>query len=124
MSSIVYWTNKQSGKVYAYRSESYWDKEKKQPRSKRVYLGPVDPVTGEIIQGRRKTKTEARKIAEQSSDDIENEAIRELKKKVEELEAGRTELMEEIKGLKKENTSLKRIAKKAMELFEEMQLDD
>jgi hypothetical protein len=34
---------------YAYESISYWDKEKKQPRSKRKYLGKVDPETGDII---------------------------------------------------------------------------
>ena len=33
-------------------SISYWDKDKKQPRSKRKYLGKVDPETGEIIPSR------------------------------------------------------------------------
>ncbi len=49
MSSIVYQTDKKTGTKYAYESISYWDKEKKQPRSKRKYLGRVDPETGEII---------------------------------------------------------------------------
>jgi len=34
MATIVYQKNKKSGAVYAYESESYWDKEKKQPRSR------------------------------------------------------------------------------------------
>ena len=38
--------------VCAYSSESYWDKEKHQPRSKRTYLGRVNPEIGEIIKGR------------------------------------------------------------------------
>lgn len=54
MSCIVYQTDKKSGVKYAYESISYWDKEKKQPRSKRKYLGRVDPETGEIISSRRK----------------------------------------------------------------------
>lgn len=53
MSCIVYQTKKKTGEKYAYESISYWDKEKKQPRSKRKYIGKVDPVTGEIIKPRK-----------------------------------------------------------------------
>ena len=49
VATIVYQRNKKTGVVYAYESESYWDKEKKQPRSRRRYLGKVDPETNEII---------------------------------------------------------------------------
>ena len=54
MSCIVYRTNKKNGITYAYESVSYWDKEKKQPRSTRKYLGKVDPVTGEIIPKKKR----------------------------------------------------------------------
>lgn len=50
MSCIVYQVNKKTGIKYAYESVSYWDKDKQQPRSKRKYLGRVDPETGEIIR--------------------------------------------------------------------------
>ena len=50
MACIVYQTNKKTGIKYAYESVSYWDKEKNQPRSKRKYLGRVDPETNEIIR--------------------------------------------------------------------------
>ena len=33
---------------YHYRIESYWDKERKQPRQKAVYLGKENPATGEV----------------------------------------------------------------------------
>ena len=49
MSCIVYQVNKNTGTKYAYESVSYWDKDKQQPRSKRKYIGKVDPITGEII---------------------------------------------------------------------------
>lgn len=52
MSSIVYQVDKKTGTKYAFESTSFWDKEKKQPRSKRKYLGKVDPETGEIIPSR------------------------------------------------------------------------
>ena len=53
MSCIVYQTDKKTGIKYAYESFSYWDKEKKQPRSTRKYLGRVDEETGEIVPTRK-----------------------------------------------------------------------
>ncbi len=57
--SIVKHTDKRSGITYVYESESYWDKEKKQPRSKRTLIGKLDETTGEIIptgkSGKKKT---------------------------------------------------------------------
>ena len=38
-----------NGQVYLYESESYWDKEKKAPRSRMVYLGREDPATKEVV---------------------------------------------------------------------------
>jgi len=52
--SIVYQTDKRSGITYAYESKAYWDKEKKQSRSKRTLIGRVNQETGEI------TKTDGR----------------------------------------------------------------
>lgn len=49
MSCIVYLTNKKTNTKYAYRSESYRDPVTKKPKSRRTYLGRVDPVTNEII---------------------------------------------------------------------------
>ena len=50
MASIIKKLNKQTGITYVYESESYWDKEKKQPRSKRRLIGKIDEETGEIIR--------------------------------------------------------------------------
>ncbi|WP_292492650.1 IS1634 family transposase [Methanoculleus sp. 10] len=47
--AVVYQTDKRSGITYAYRSVSYWDKEKKQSRARRTLIGRVDRVTGEIV---------------------------------------------------------------------------
>lgn len=55
--SIIKTRNKKTGILYAYESESYWDKEKQQPRSRRKLIGKVDETTGEIIPtGKRATK--------------------------------------------------------------------
>ena len=47
--AIIKSRNKKTGILYAYESESYWDKEKQQPRSHRKLIGKVDETTGEII---------------------------------------------------------------------------
>ena len=54
--------DKRSGITYVYESVSYWDKEKKQPRSKRTLIGRLDPATGTIVptdgRGKRRTQKE------------------------------------------------------------------
>ena len=58
MTSIIKKLNKKTGVTYVYESESYWDKEKKQPRSKRKLIGKIDEQTGEIVPtcGRKSRK--------------------------------------------------------------------
>ena len=60
MASIIKKLDKKTGVTYVYESESYWDKEKKQPRSKRKLIGKIDEETGEIVPtgGRRNKKKE------------------------------------------------------------------
>ncbi|EHQ35206.1 IS1634 family transposase [Methanoplanus limicola] len=60
MVAIVHQTDKRSGITYAYRSVSYWDKEKKQSRAKRTLIGRVDKETGKIVptDGRNRKKKE------------------------------------------------------------------
>ena len=47
--SLIKHLDKRSGITYVYESTSYWDKEKKQPRSRRTLIGRLDPETGEIV---------------------------------------------------------------------------
>lgn len=65
MATIVYQTDKRSGITYAYKSVSYWDKEKKQSRAKRTLIGRVDSETGEIVptDGRGRKKKEQPAVA-------------------------------------------------------------
>ena len=67
MASIVYQIDKKTGAIYAFESVSYWDKDKKQPRSKRRYLGKVDPETGEIIPSRGRTVHSEEKASEETT---------------------------------------------------------
>nr|MCR4667437.1 hypothetical protein [Desulfovibrio sp.] len=48
--AIIKHLDKRSGITYVYESESFWDKEKKQPRSRRKLIGRLDRETGEIVK--------------------------------------------------------------------------
>jgi len=50
--SIVYQSNKKTGIIYVYENQAYWDKTKKQSRSRRKLIGKLDPETGEMIPTR------------------------------------------------------------------------
>ena len=52
MASITHHRDKKTGAIYRYRVESYWDKEKKAPRNRQVYLGKVNPDTDELVSSR------------------------------------------------------------------------
>lgn len=98
--SIVKLKNRRSGVTYVYESESYWDKEKKQPRSKRTLIGKLDEETGEIIptgkSGRRKASSE-----NQPTDDAAKKPITDQVKLLAEKD-------EQIRILKAQNKALKK----------------
>ena len=108
MASVVYQTDKKTGIKYAYESTSYWDKEKKQPRSKRRYIGKVDPETGEIIPCRKETAP----ISSEDATEIVRlrTTIAEQEKKITMLEA---ELQKTRTILEEQTGKLKEIAKLA-----------
>jgi transposase len=47
--SVVYQKDKRSGITYAYESKAWWDKKKKQSRSKRKLIGRLNNETGKIV---------------------------------------------------------------------------
>lgn len=107
--SIVKATNKKTGITYVYESESYWDKEKKQPRNRRKLIGKIDPETGEVVPTRKRAPRagdgtedadsrlqELRRSYEETMHEFE-EKIRELEL---ELSVMRKEKEEILKGLK------------------------
>jgi transposase len=56
--AIVHVKNKRNGITYVYESTNYWDKEKKQSRSKRVCIGKLDGA-GNMIPSKRLNEQEA-----------------------------------------------------------------
>lgn len=98
--SLVRLKDKRSGTIYVYESESYWDKEKKQPRSRRKLIGKLDEETGEIIptgkSGRRKDPSKKPEETD-SPEPITNyiKAIAEKEKQIQELKAANLALLKE-----------------------------
>ena len=99
--SIVKLKDKRTGTTYVYESESYWDKEKKQPRSRRKLIGKLDEKTGEIVptgkSGRKKGSADTAPASE---------PIAEYVRVMEEKDALIRELKAENKALKKEKQEI------------------
>ena len=94
-----------TGITYVYESESYWDKEKQQPRSRRRLIGKVDEQTGEIVptddRGRKRqlhTETQA--------DTTLASAHTQSKEQIDQLEAIIAQLRAENTKLRKEKETI------------------
>lgn len=100
--SIVYQTDKRSGITYAYESTAYWDKEKRQSRSKRTLIGRVDPQTGEIkkTDGRCKKNSPYQTLELAEEDEIlgrlKGMKVSELKQEILRLETENRELKKQL----------------------------
>lgn len=108
MSSIVYQIDKKTGAKYAFESISYWDKDKKQPRSKRKYLGKVDPETGAIIPSRGRSVHSEEPIVQEKDTlpalhkeiEIRDEKIKMLSQDLDALKAKYDELLITVKKIR------------------------
>lgn len=101
---IIYNKDKRSGITYVYESKSYWDKEKKQSRSKRTLIGRLNQETGEIIKtdGRCKKNSPYQTVQLTEQDEIMDRLkglkISELKQEILRLEIENRELKEKLKS--------------------------
>lgn len=111
MSCTVYQTNHKTGVVYAYDSVSYRDPITKKPKSKRTYLGRVDPITKLIIPKQSKDNPNRSKIADADAAETMPRELADL------LELQR----KEIEQLKKELTEYKNREEKAKEFIKNME---
>ena len=109
MSFTVYQTNKKTGVVYAYLQTAFRDPVSKRPKSKRTYLGRVDPITGEIVpketdgkRNRSKLGEEAVESAQSSEESIQsaNETIVSQRKLIEKLSAENKRLLKIISNIR------------------------
>ena len=106
MSCIVYITNKKTNTKYAYRSESYRDPITKQPKSRRTYLGRVDPETNEIVPKAEKGKRNRNPLEKETTpvsgkESIQSKGINlnELRRQVELLQSQHNELKQKLERI-------------------------
>ena len=91
MGTIVYQVR--NGVKYAYESVSYWNAEKKAPRSKRRYLGKVDPETGVIVKAR------GQKAEDEKNTDSREEVILQLREQLKAQEEQISGLQEQLEKM-------------------------
>lgn len=112
--------NRATDTVYVFESESYWDPEKKQSRSRRRCIGKIDKETGELVptggRGRKKKPAPVR-IELSGEEELKNEVAR-LKEDLEEKDRQLTALRQRIRRLEEENMTLRRTGEEAEKLAE------
>lgn len=108
--SIVKMKDKRSGTVYVYESESYWDKEKGQPRNTRKLIGKLDE-NGNIVP----TGKSGRKKKETADTDPAQKKVQELKKRLDDAEAVIKEKDLKITMLEKQKKDVETALKKLLE---------
>lgn len=100
--AVIHQKDKRSGITYVYESVSYWDKEKKQSRSKRRLIGRLDEETGAVIptdgRGRKRSPDY---VPEEESDAVPR-TLKEYKEAYAALLSENRKLRKEISRLKKQ----------------------
>ena len=98
---IIFQTDKRSGITYAYENKAFWDKEKKQSRSKRTLIGRVDPQTGEIVptDGRCRKRSPSSGTDTSSTDYNMPKSMKELTAEVKRLLAENHDLRRQVEEL-------------------------
>ena len=108
MPSIVYQKDKRSGSTYAYRSTSFRDPDTGRPRSRREYLGRVDPATGEIVPKAGPGRRNRSKVGEPQTHSDAGEVLRALRYRDDEVARleGEVERLSGIVGELRERNAL------------------
>jgi signal peptidase I len=113
--AIVKVHNKARNITYVYESVSYWDKELKQPRSHRKLIGRIDPVTGDIVPTRKRTKSNT---AASSHSDTDYKALYEQAlATIAQKDSIIAELRSQLTAAENDNRSCRRTMKKACDIL-------
>lgn len=113
--AIVKVHNKARNITYVYESVSYWDKDRKQPRSHRKLIGRIDPVTGDVVPTGKQGKTAS---SSATHSDTDYQALYEnALKTIEQKDALIIELRSRLAAVESENRSHQRSIKKACDIL-------
>ena len=102
--ATIYQTNKKTGITYVIESESYWDKEKQQPRSHRTIIGKVDPDTGDVVPTKKynrekKASSPSKARSTDQADSVTSTEPKDPTERISELEQQIIQLREEKEAL-------------------------
>lgn len=113
--AIVKVHNKARNITYVYESESYWDKELKQPRSHRKLIGRIDPETGDVVPTGRKSKTDPAVVNHSDTDykTLYEQALATIERK----DALIQELRSRVSSLEIENRACRKSMDKACDIL-------
>lgn len=98
--AVIHQKDKRSGITYVYESISYWDKEKKQSRSKRRLIGRLDEGTGDVIPTDGRGKKRSPDYVPGEETDASPRTLKEYKEAYAALLSENQRLREEISRLK------------------------
>ena len=113
--AIVKVHNKARNITYVYESVSYWDKELKQPRSRRKLIGRIDPATGDVVPTGNRAKADTA-ISSHSDTDyrtLYEQALEAIAQK----DALIAELRNQLSIAESDNISCRRSMKKACDIL-------
>ena len=102
--SIIHQKDKRSGITYVYECKSFWDKEKKQSRSKRTLIGKLDEETGKIIPTDGRCKKRSPNYVPSPDDYEMPKTMKGLRDEVKRLLEENAMLKQELKELKSKKT--------------------
>ena len=122
--AIIRQHHKDTDTTYVYESESYWDPEKKQSRSRRKVIGKVDPETGEIIPTGRRGRPGKRKEeqADPQAAIRDAAASEQLQMQIKEKDILIRQQQEIIRELTEQNRKLRGLLSKINALLEQADL--
>ena len=115
--AIVRVHNKARNITYVYESESYWDKELKQPRSHRKLIGRIDPATGEVVSTSGKTRDEEPSTSAAHSDTDYKRLYEQALSTIDQKDALIRELRSRLAAVESDNRLYRRLMKKAHDLL-------
>lgn len=122
--------HKDTNTTYVYESESYWDPEKKQSRSRRRVVGKIDPETGEMVptgkRGKKKSSSDVQTENNTSNrSSLYQQAVSTIALKEEVIAEQKAELAalkKELAETREQNKMLARALKKIKDISEGMPL--
>ena len=115
--AIVKVHNKARNITYVYESVSYWDKELKQPRSRRKLIGRIDPATGDIVPTGKRGRSDAAAVIPLHSDTNYRALYEQALATIAQKDALIAELRSQLNASESDNRSCRRLMKKACDIL-------